>query len=490
MPNSKTEDEEVADDDIMPLSRVAQRTFASSPQQSFRQIVAEEDEVATFDPDRIFVGWSLGGKEQYQELVKRFERQLRAEGMKNAQTRRREAVQQALRKFPEVVGERRGEVFIDRSEADLTFDGGERGAGKSWNLRGRTNREALADVTCCLIDPEHEYVSNNMYQGIQSNLANLRPGESPQPIDTKVLMPYFVHKARQQADMPERGYDYVDVFKFEFHDLDPNDLDFLITRNFKDHPDFGIFVRNLETKLRQGNIRGWDDVIDVARQLQEEDEFMHTNQGGRVRQIRSFLEHNYKKWGFLGADKKVDLERILNEYNTVVLSLNDNEETPDNLHMKELYVAFFIKRLRALREQDRVPRPIDLVIDEAHRYIPAHTEPQFPPSKQEVRRVIKRDRKRGFRISMASQEPTDVAGKNFLNQTKHFFIPQNMKPKPRKALLKKAQVHRSGDESRNKWGRIFEAMSEHLDHGWLYVNAETKNWEILEVPSPISYHRE
>lgn len=401
---------------------------------------------------------------------------------------RNEAIMQALENFPQVLGERRHEVYIDRDSADLTFDAGERGSGKSWNLRGRTNRGAEAGVTTVLIDPENEYYTNNIYNGIQKKLANLRDREEPHPIDTKVLMSNCVYKARQQKNMPENGYDHMEVFTFGFQDLRPDDLHFLITRQFdSNHPDFYTFVSEIEDRLRGGDrIRSWDDIKAIAHQLQEEGDFEYTHRARRIEQV---IERNYEKWGFLGARKKIDLKQVFTEYDCIALSLHDGDYLPEDTRMKELIVAFLIRRVRNLVERGEIPKPIDWVVDEAHNYIPSDTEPEYPPSKAEIRQAIKEDRKRGFRVSMASQEPTDVQGKNFLNQTRHFFLPQNIKPGPRQHLLRKAGVKKAGDEGRDKWGRIFEAMKNQFDYAWLYVDAKTENWMVLEIPSPLAYHR-
>jgi hypothetical protein len=459
--------------------------FRGSDNPAMRVVAGEgPKQKPTYNSENIFVGWNIGDKNEFEQLVKQCQRQLQLDGIK-PRAARNEGVQQAIRQFRKLVGDRRNEVFLERSEPDLAFWAGERGSGKSYCLREETNRSAEAGLTNIIVDPEHEYVSNNFYNGIQSSLENLRSREEPKNIDTKVLMPHFVYKAREDNSMPQTGYEHMDVFKFGFNDLDPNDLNFVFTRKFKDHHDFYEFTSRLEGRLSRGEpIRSWQDVIDLAHKLQEEEEFDYRR---RADQIERFVKSQYQKWGFLGPDRKIDLKQILNDYNTIVLSLHDGEWLPDDLYMKELYVAFLIKRVRTLVERGEVPDQTRWTLDEAHKYAPAHTEPEHPPSKAEVRRLIKRDRKRGQSLNMASQEPTDVAGKNFLNQTKHLFIPQNMKPTPRKHLLKTANVWRSGDASRNKWDLIFEALDKYQ---WLYVNSETGYWCGLEVASPLAYHLE
>lgn len=469
----------------MELSRVARETFAESESQFFNDVAGPgHGPEATFETESVFLGWNRGDIRDFEALVKRARSEL-------PDASRNEAIMEAIQMFKEFVGGRREPVFMDRGEPDVMFAGGERGAGKTFVLRAISNRSAKAGATNILIDPEHEYYTNNQYDGIQSHLKNLRERESPINVDTAVVMPYFVWKARKEAGLPERGYtdDRFQVFKFEFGDLDPNDLQFVLTREFKDHPDFYIFTSELASRISGGgSIRTWDDVVGVAQELEDRGEFQWEN--GRADQIRVFLEHNYQKWEFLGPDKKIDLEQLLNDHNTITLSLHDDGFLPDNLYMKELYVKFLVKRVRTLAQRNRVPTPVDWVIDEAHEYAPAHTEPQHPPSKQEIRRAIKKDRKRGFRVNMASQEPTDVAEKNFLNQSKHMLVPRNMKPTPRNHLLSKANLLRSGDFGRDKWDVIFEAIKENLRYGWLYADADRGYWCVLEPASPLANHRE
>lgn len=464
------------------LSESSKNLFRSSRNKNFRGLVEEpSDQGAVYEQDRIFLGWNRGDKNDLQSVIDIYEQEM-------DDASRNEVIMASIRQFTDLIGGKREPVFMDRASADVAFDGGERGSGKTFNLRARSNRSAKGDVTNILIDPEHEYFTNNQYHGIQSDLANLRDGEQPERIKTKVLMPHFVWKARKQQGLPEHGYDddHFAVFKFEFRDLDPNDLDFVMRREFKDHPDFYRFTRELESLMSRGvPIRSWRDVIGVAEELQEMGEFTYQS---RAQQIRIFLEHNYQKWGFLGADKKVALKQILNEYNTVVLSLHDDGYLPNNLYMKELYVKFLIKRVRKLVQRDEIPKPVTWTIDEAHEYAPAHTEPDHPPSKEEIKRVIKKDRKRGFRVNLASQEPTDVAGKNFLNQSRHVLIPRNMRPTPRQHLLTVAGLARSGDYGRGKWEQIFARMKEEDGYWWLYVNTEKGFWCVLEPASPLANH--
>lgn len=482
-----------SDDEMLPSTR---NTFRNSSNPHFNQFADDEQgREARYEPDQIFVGWNLGGREEFEDLAGKMKRRLVLnEDVSNPRKARNQAIQLAIEYFDQVVGERKEPVFIDRSEPDVAFYGGQRGSGKSFNLRALSNRSAKAGVTNIVIDPEHEYVTNNMYNGIQSGLENLRPREKPDTVETKVLMPHFVWKARDEAHLPERGYDHVEVFKFEFSDLDPNDIHFVMVRKFDDHPDFWRFASELEERLSRGEqLRSWRDIYRVAEELDEREEFSWTGKK-RSQQIRRFLESQYEKWGFLGPDKKIgrhssteynNLGELLQQYNTVVLSLHDEGRLPDELYMKELYVEFLIKRVRNLVERGVVSGPIDWVIDESHEYVPANTEPDHPPSKRQIRRLIKKDRKRGMRLTFGSQEPTDMQTKNFLNQADHYFIPWNMKPRPRRSLLSLAQVTSNEDRGRGKWEAVFDAM---FKHQWLYCDARSKDWLILEPASPLANH--
>lgn len=438
----------------------------------------DRKDTADYQQDKIFVGWNIGGKDQFQNLVRKYRNKPNID--------HRKAIRIALRRFPDVVGNRRGRIYLDRSEFGTAFYGGEPGSGKSFNLRGLSNRSTVAGVNNVLIDAENEYFTNNLYDGIQKDLMNLRPEEHRQNVRTKILTPYFIRKARREQDLPEHGAreDWHDVFKFEFTDLTPADIEFMLISKFEWHPDFQNFAGVLERRLRSGasTIKQWSDIVDVAYEMQAEEQFEYRRRAG---QIERFIKNNYKKWGFLGTDRRINLAEIFEDYSCVALNLHDDEYLSDDLRMKELYVAFLIKRVRNLVQRGLVSKPVNFVIDEAHHYIPADTDEKFPPSKKEVRWISKQGRKRGFRLTMASQEPADIQDKNFLNLTRYYFIPQNMKPQPRRHLLSMAGVYQQGDRGYGKWKRITDALDEYQ---WLFVDAEQGWWCALEPASPLANH--
>lgn len=478
------------------LRRSARMLFEQSENPALSEIGEEEEVVeATFKEGQVFFGWSIGSKEEYQQLIKKARRTTKTEN---------EAKKVALRKFKQKVKRRKAEdgkkLFLNRGSPDVAFIGGERGSGKSFILRAMTDRSSKGGTKHLQIDPENEYYYSNVEEGIQKRLMTLRMNEERQNIRTKVLMPEFIYKARKQKSMPERGYQFMDRFKFGFDILDANDIDFILREKFGDHPDIDNFGSSVEMELEEGNIKSWDDIIAVAERMQEENEFDYHRRAG---QIKSYIRNNYKKWDFLGADKKVDIADIYNGneedydedeevpeedkgYDKLALVLHGGGAVPDKLKMKELYVSFLIKRIRNLKERGKIDEDLRISIDEAHNFIPAHTDPDFPPSKKEIRQVIKEDRKRGMSINMATQEPTDVQSKNFLSQSRHLFLPQNMRPRPRKHLLKEGDLWQGGDQQRGKWTDIFEAISRFQ---WFYANIETGEWHIVEPASPLSAHR-
>lgn len=470
----------------MELSESSQRIFEQSGNRHLYQLAnPEQDDLADYDRDKIFLGWNIGGKEEFQNLVLKYIHQGYDEG---------EAINLAIRMFGDVVGKRREEVYLDRSSANLVFIGGERGAGKSFNLRGISNRSTKAGVNNVLIDVQGEYYTNNLYNGIQEELKNLRPQESKQTVATKVLTPVFIRRIREEYDLPIHGRDqeWHDTFKFQFSDMDVNDLQFMLEHAFGDseaaQADARILVGAVRKQLQDGGmLRSFDDLIDLARSIDEREE-QSFRYHDRVRTLRTAIETGYKQYRFLGPSPKLDLETVFDEYDCIALNLHDDGKLPQRLQMKELYTSFLVKRIRTLVQQDRIDKPIHWVIDEAHKVIPANTPPEQPPSKEQFRTAIKQDRRHGFRVTMASQEPEDVQAKNFLNQTRYFLIPQNMDLKPMRYLLKRAKILNSQrDIGRSKWKQI----TGHLDqYQWIFADKQRQFWCALEPASPLAAHRQ
>lgn len=464
------------------LSPAERRTFQQGSNKRLRKVGhVEETKEAEWETGKVFFGWDLGNSRELERMIKRY---------KNVPDYgRNDAIRKALQQFKTTVQQRRPqdnrEHWIDRSQSDLAFIAGERGSGKSFILRAMTDRSAKSGEKHLMVDMENEYYSSNHGKGIQKKLMMLRPNEERQNIDTMVLMPEFIYKARERRDMKDRGYDVMKRFMYDFNILDANDIQFLLVSKFGDHADFDSFANRLNEKIENEGIRSWSDIKDLAMGMQDESEFTYNRRGT---QIKNYIENNYEAWDFLGnePDKRINLKHVFNKYNKVALVLHDGGALNEALKMPELYVSFTIKKIRNLKDRNEIKGKLRVDLEESHTTIPANTKPNKPPSKKQIRRLIKQDRKRGLSLNYASQEPTDVQSKNFLSQTTHFFIPQNIRPRPRKLLLKEADQWRSGDRQRNKWEIIFEAMDEHQ---WLAINVDRGTWHIVQPASPLSKHR-
>jgi hypothetical protein len=513
---------DAAADDGVELSRVARRTFDDSPQPSFNQVVTESETVATFDSDKIFIGWSLGGKDLFQHLVDHYKTQLKRRGITDFRTLRNDAIQYALEEFPNQLGQEkwRQPVFMDRASADVLLMGGQRGSGKSFNIRAMSNRSSEAGVTNILLDPKHEYYTNPQYHGIQSDLEHLREHEHPKTVDTIVLMPYFVHKARQDKGLPDRGRRYINVFQFSFADLTADEIYFILT-NLDDHRDYKLLATEVSYRVKSGHysVTSWEDVFAIAEEMDAEDKFNWKN-GQRVHQLKTTVKSTYQNYQFLGEKHRIerhqrdangdkvrdadddpvwdyqDLAGCLRQYNTVVLSLQDGDALPSNLKMKELYVAILIKKVRNLRQQRVIPGPISWRFDEAHKIVPEKYDADEYPSKAQAQQMIKEDRSLGFRIDLATQTPNDLDMENFLDQLRHVFVPQNMadtsrksgEKSPRRIMLSLGGVYESQDRQRGKWDKIFEAMGQVFEYSWLYIDKNRDYWTVLRPASPLAHH--
>lgn len=461
--------------------------FSEDEQAGFHGTVYEEfasPETApepTFPTDKIFVGWSIGDSEMLREILDR--------KMRNPSLDSNTARRQAYIEFSEKVGDKREPVFVDRGDAenaDVMFVPGKRGAGKSYLMRSMTNRSSKAGATNILIDPKHEFYTNNQYHGIQDDLKNLRDGEEKQNIETKVLMPYPVYKARNYADLPENGYgDNMEVFKFGFEDLTPDDITFLVKNLGFSENDLDTLANEVQEKLHDnpGAITTFEDIIDLAREIEERDGFSWNKFVGRLEQDLK----PYQRWGLFGDEEKyqLDLKQVMNEYNSIALTLDGGDELPSNLPLMELYIAILIRKNRALAKRGEIDPPFNYAIDEAHEVVPAGVDISDHTAKQQIRETIKKDRSLGFRVSLVTQSIGDIDVENFINQTDHFFIPYNLEPRSRRRMLEYAGVFSKNDDRREKWDYVVRNCPKFT---WLYVDSSNQEWFLLEVASPLAYH--
>lgn len=461
---------------------------------------------ATYDRDDIFIGWKRATSDHYKTLKnakwKEF-KELSSEVY-------REALFMFKNRFSDKDIPDMSEMFIDQSSAAVTFRAGERGAGKSFCLRAEGNRSAKSGILTIHIDPAHEYYTNNKESGIQNEIlrqsAGLRQGETPQPIETKVLMPSFIKKARRQSNLGMPGSTWTTEIQFSFDDLDPQDISYMFmkdvnkSQNESRYKDFRKFVGELNQKIENGEVTDFDDVEDLSRRMQEAGRFSYSE---RDREIQDVIEP-YKRWNFLGDkhslyDKQEDIPDdedqnqltwydIVQNVPSIALSLEDDDNCPDDLEMMQFYIAQLVKKVRSLRKQGVFDRPTNWIIDEIHRFVDSEDHDQrekCPPAHWEIRKIIKEDRKIGFRVSMASQQVKDIPEDNFLKQTDHMFIPMNMDKDDRRYLLQLYDIYSQGDDSRDKWKSVFETMGE---YEWFYMRKKTKSWSLVVPASPIGNH--
>lgn len=434
----------------------------------------------TYPLEKIFIGWSIGDSEMLREIMDK--------KMKQPELDANSARRQAFIEFSNKVGDKREPVFVDRggvSNADIMFVPGKRGAGKSFLMRSMTNRSSKGGATNVLIDPKHEFYTNNQYNGIQEDLKNLREGEEKQNINTKVLMPYPVYKAREYDDLPENGYENMEVFKFSFDDLSPDDITFLIKNLGFSENDLDTLANEVQKELQDnpGSITSFEDVYDLAQEIEENDGFSWNQFLGRLDQALS----PFQRWGLFGNEEKyqIDLQEIMNDYNNIVLSLDGGSQLPSNLPLMELYIAIMIRKNRAMAKRGDIEPPFNYAIDEAHKVVPSGVSTDDHTAKQQIRQTIKEDRSLGFRVSMVTQSIGDIDVENFVNQTDHFFLPHNLDPRSRRKMLEYAGVFSKNDDRREKWDYVVRNAPEYC---WLYVDAKNQEWYLLEVASPLAYH--
>ena len=482
----------------------SRREYSKSNSPVMQSMVEQEDdgEEAEYGDDEIFVGWKLGDKNLYRELE---DEAVRTEGGHNTQ-----AIQFALREFQREAGNREDTLSLDQSSAGIELVVGKRGSGKTFFERARSNREAEGGVLNVLVDRKHEYYSNNLYNGIQEDNKNLGKGEEKQTIDTTVLLPYFVKKRiNKQEGVSLPGREYTETFKFNFSDLDPNMLSYIFLYDVKEnssrYKDFEKYTRKLRKRMEDGEIQSFNHCKQLAEEMQEREQFNYRQGRGRAGEIKDKLE-KYEDWGFLGNDMDlysnevmeteeldgIGLEKLVQETNTIAISFGDEmENLPDNLQMPQLYIAILIKKLRDLKKSGKLDKKVKLCIDEAHEFLDEEdpsNQRDAPPAHWQIRQVIKVDRGKGFRVSLATQEIQDLPEKNCLKAVDHAFIPQNIDSDGRRYLLDLYDVHGGSlDTGNKKWQKIFDVFDQYQ---WLYIDVDQKYWSLLEVASPLAYHKE
>ena len=483
---------------MRPSSR---NTFASSKTSVMQGIVnTGGGPSANYEQDKIFLGWKIGDQEEYEEFL---DEKWQEYGELSVEARKA-----ALREFQQHVRSKDSsdyeEFYLDQESAAVIFRAGKRGSGKTFFMRADSNRSSKGGVLNIIVDPAHEYYTNNFKGGVQNKFKNLRRNESPQRIDTKVLMPKPVKKARNQSELGDAGMQFTEVFKFSFSDLNPPDVEYLLMKDVNPstkparRQDLRAYVTELNSAIQDGGISSFNDCEDLADKMLHSGKFKY-DQGpnkNRANEIKGILD-KYKKWEFLGegdsigsrTDEYDGLAQLLQKYNSVVLCLADNDNIPGRLEIKQLYLAFFIKRLRSLKQAGKLDKKIQLMIDEAHRFLLSKDpddESDAPPAHWQIRQVIKEDRDKGFRVSMSSQDIDDIPERNFLKQADHVFIPMAIDKDTRSDLLDLYDVSKHGDSMRDKWQTIFQGMSKHQ---WFYIEEMTRDWALIDPASPLAYHK-
>lgn len=462
---------------------------------ALKDLTREEDEdTATYRKNKRFIGYRIIGRKDFEHYKEK------AIGDKN--DRIKTALSKISRKLRNYSAPDLEPVYVDREEADIWFYGGKRGSGKSLNLRKDTDRSHESEVNTAIIDTEHEFYTKTQYNGIQKDLRytkrnkegisdfdKLREGEKAKPLDDVcVLIPKFVERLRRENEMGEQGYQNAEFFTFGFDDLDQNDLAFV----FRDpltgsgggnSLDVMNILRELRERVKNDEISSWSDVKTVIKEMDDDDKFSYQR---RYDQLSDFIDYNLKGKDFIEGES-LDLASIFNENRTVILSLNEGGHSSNELMMPELYAGIFIKKIRSGIESGDIEKPVNLVADEVDRFAPAEADPDIYPSKKQLNRVGKRDRKRGLRLITATQNPksVDVDGP-LLQQASRVFIPWNMTNR-RDYMLDVAGVRGRNDAQREKWSTIFGSMP---TFSWLYCDRDVSptDWNVVLPASPLTHH--
>lgn len=454
----------------------------------------DKKETATFKKDKRFIGWRIVGRKEFDKLKKK------GFGDKNERIQSAlDNIQHRLRNFSEDDLE---PVFVDRSSADIWFYGGKRGSGKSVHLRKDSDRSHKSGVNTAIIDTEHEFYTKTQYNGVQdkirytkrgkegvSKFDKLRDGEVAEPLDDVViLIPRFVKELRDEHGIGREGYQDAEFFSWGFSDLDENDVAFvfrdpLTSSGGGNSLDVMNIIRELRERIEEDEIHSWENVKRVIKEMEENEMFQFHD---RYHQLATFIQYNLQGKGYFKGES-VDLASMFEENNTVILSLNEEQNSPDELKMPELYASIFIKKIRNGLVSGEIDKPVNLLVDEVDRFAPASADPDLYPSKKQLIRVGKRDRKRGLRMITATQNPKSVDHEGpLLQQASRVFIPWNMTNR-RKYMLDVAGVLKRNDGQREKWERIFSAMP---TYSWLYCDRDVSptEWSVFIPASPITHH--
>ncbi|WP_162342899.1 ATP-binding protein [Cyclobacterium salsum] len=153
-------------------------------------------------------------------------------------------------------------------------------------------------------------------------------------------------------------------------------------------------------------------LITRYKSIKERDDFNFLTKGGFESDTTSYLEQ------FLGIESKMKKSQV------IIIDLNSaNDETVE-------VISCVLSRLifEKLREaKDRNKFPVNLVLEEAHRYISKDAGKVFGDANRIFERIAKEGRKYGMFLLVSSQRPSELS-KTVLSQCSNFIVHRIQNP--------------------------------------------------------------
>jgi len=357
-------------------------------------------------------------------------------------------------------------IYISLNQSHVILILGPRGSGKTWIERGAGNRLFDQGHNCFYASDIKNEMASNSFPVQEKFMDKLAPGESPKGYPFQAFYPQLL--AAYKGKMPKGNK----RIQLSFTDLELADFLNFFGVGDGDDTKRQILV-TLFDKVRKKEAVSFDR-LKIELDLLP---FPMTTKQSILNTI-----NNLEQYQVLGDEYPFsELTDALNNDSMASLNLFGFDEIDSSAGYPQLYVGLALRKIFREKKAKRLPRPLDVFIDEAQRFIPALGN---PACKKDIMDIINEGRSAGISVWLATQNLGNI-DERVASQARFILLPWTAQRPEYEPVLRACGLW-TIDESRSaQWQHYWRNLPK---YSWCLINMSSKEVKAFMPLAPLAMH--
>lgn len=368
-----------------------------------------------------------------------------------------------------------GIYYIDISDAIRMIIIGAAGSGKTFLLRGLTDRLCKSKyITIQLSDIKNEFYSSK-YPVQPKFQENLAPNEKPQPTKLIVFRPTFFKSLNDK--LPERNH----WLSFNINLLTRGD--FLTLFNASEMPNNQkILMDVLFTELKKELDAGQEFSLDLMNNIIDGiDEVNDSTKQSLKFKLRPFETSN-----FYDKDYIRNIPYLLEKGYSIALNLEGFEEYEKSaFNFPAVMISLVHRSVVDARKNKTLNKSVMISMDESVRFIGNDKNTSV---KMDILEGVDINRRYDVSYSFVTQFIKDLPEK-ILKQSRYILLPATVDTSTIREALISTGIARNQQFSTNQATYLKRTMMK-VKYSWCVLDRELGSYSIVKIFSPLSRHLE